>query len=53
MDERLIADAENAGLAVDDLEPEFGTPEKLIREVLGPMKERRGYKSVPEILVNL
>ena len=28
--ERLIADAEKAGLALDDLEPEFGAPETLI-----------------------
>ena len=34
MAERLIADAEKAGLALDDLEPEFGTPEVLIREAL-------------------
>ena len=32
MAERLIADAEKAGLSLDDLEPEFGTPETLIRE---------------------
>ena len=34
MAERLIADAEKAGLAVDDLEPELGQPEVLIREAL-------------------
>ena len=34
MAERLIVDAEKAGLALDDLEPEFGTPETLIREAL-------------------
>ena len=34
MAERLIADAERAGLALDDLEPEFGAPEVLIREAL-------------------
>ena len=34
MAERLIADAEKAGLALDDLEPEFGAPEVLIREAL-------------------
>lgn len=34
MAERLFADAEKAGLALDDLEPEFGTPETLIREAL-------------------
>ena len=32
--ERLIADATKAGLALDDLEPEFGAPEVLIREAL-------------------
>lgn len=32
--ERLIADAEKAGLALDDLEPELGAPEVLIREAL-------------------
>ena len=32
--ERLIADAEKAGLALDDLEPELGTPDTLIREAL-------------------
>ena len=32
--ERLIADAEKAGLLLDDLEPEFGTPETRIREAL-------------------
>jgi len=32
--ERLIADAEKAGLALDDLEPELGQPEVLIREAL-------------------
>jgi|GEM_PF-3325029 len=32
--ERLIANAEKAGLAVDDLEPALGTPEVLIREAL-------------------
>jgi len=32
--ERLLADAEKAGLKLDDLEPEFGTPEVLIREAL-------------------
>lgn len=32
--ERLIADAEEAGLALDDLEPELGQPEVLIREAL-------------------
>jgi hypothetical protein len=34
MAERLIADAEKAGLAHDDLEPEFGAPEIPIREAL-------------------
>lgn len=34
MAERLIADAEKAGLGLDDLEPEFGAPEVLIREAL-------------------
>lgn len=34
MAERLIADADKAGLALDDLEPEFGVPEVLIREAL-------------------
>ncbi|HUQ36660.1 MAG TPA: hypothetical protein VM144_09830 [Aestuariivirga sp.] len=34
MAERLIADAEKAGWALDDLEPEFGAPEVLIREAL-------------------
>ena len=34
MAERLIADAEKAGLALDELEPEFGAPEVLIREAL-------------------
>jgi hypothetical protein len=34
MAERLLADAEKAGLALDDLEPEFGAPEVLIREAL-------------------
>ena len=34
MAERLIADAEKAGLALGDLEPEFGTPETLIQEAL-------------------
>lgn len=32
--ERLLADAEEAGLALDDLEPDFGAPEVLIRETL-------------------
>ena len=34
MAERLIADAEKSGLALVDLEPEFGTPETLIQEAL-------------------
>ena len=34
MVERLIADAEKAGLALDDLEPKFGAPEVLIWEAL-------------------
>lgn len=34
MAERLLADAEKAGLTLDDLEPEFGAPEVLIREAL-------------------
>ena len=34
MAERLIADAEKAGLALDDLEFKFGAPETLIREAL-------------------
>ena len=34
MAERLIADASKAGIALDDLEPEFGAPEVLIREAL-------------------
>ena len=34
MAERLIADAEKAGLALDDLEPELGQPEVRIRESL-------------------
>ena len=34
MAQRLIVDAEKAGLALDDLEPKFGTPETLIREAL-------------------
>ena len=32
--ERLLADAEKAGLALDDLEPKLGQPEVLIREAL-------------------
>ena len=32
--ERLIADATKAGLTLNDLEPEFGAPEVLIREAL-------------------
>lgn len=32
--ERAIADAAKRGLSLDDLEPEFGTPEIIIREVL-------------------
>ncbi len=32
MAERLIADAEKLGLELDDLEPEFGEPEPLIRQ---------------------
>jgi hypothetical protein len=32
--ERAIADAAKAGIALDDLEPEFGPPEVLIREAL-------------------
>lgn len=32
--ERLLADAEKAGLTLDDLEPELGQPEVLIREAL-------------------
>ena len=32
--ERLIADAEKTSLALDDLEPELGQPEVLIREAL-------------------
>ena len=32
MAERLIADAAKDGIALDDLEPEFGAPEALIRE---------------------
>jgi hypothetical protein len=34
MAERMLADAEKAGLTPDDLEPEFGAPEVLIREAL-------------------
>ena len=34
MAERLIDDAAKAGIALDDLEPEFGAPEVLIREAL-------------------
>ena len=34
MAERLVADAEKAGLTLADLEPEFGAPEVLIREAL-------------------
>lgn len=34
MAERLIADAEKAGLKLDDFEPELGQPEFLIREAL-------------------
>ena len=34
MAETLIADAAKAGLSIDDLEPEFGAPEILIREAL-------------------
>ncbi len=34
MAERLIADAAKAGIALDDLEPELGQPEALIREAL-------------------
>lgn len=34
MAEHLIADAAKAGIALDDLEPEFGAPEVLIREAL-------------------
>jgi hypothetical protein len=34
MAERLLADAEKAGLALDDLESEFAAPEVLIREAL-------------------
>ena len=34
MAERLIADAAKAGIALDDLEPEFGAPEVVIREAL-------------------
>lgn len=30
----LIADAAKAGFSLDDLEPEFGEPETLIREAL-------------------
>jgi hypothetical protein len=32
--ERLINAAGRAGFALDDFEPEFGTPETFIREVL-------------------
>jgi hypothetical protein len=32
--ERAIADAAKAGLSLTDLEPEFGTPETIIREAL-------------------
>jgi len=42
MAERLIADAEKAGLALDDLEPEFGAPEVLIREALESDEGARG-----------
>ena len=44
--ERLIADAEKAGLALDDLEPELGQPEVLIREALdanGAPGDARGW----------
>ena len=34
MAETLIADAAKAGFGLDDLEPEFGQPEVLIRETL-------------------
>lgn len=34
MAETLIADAAKAGLSLEDLEPEFGAPEILIREAL-------------------
>ena len=34
MAERLIADAAKAGIALDEMEPEFGQPEVLIREAL-------------------
>ena len=32
--EQAIADAARAGLSLTDLEPEFGTPETIIREAL-------------------
>ena len=32
--ERAIADAARAGFSLDDLEPELGTPETIIREAL-------------------
>lgn len=34
MAEQLISEATRAGLSLDDLEPEFGAPEVLIREAL-------------------
>jgi hypothetical protein len=42
MAEQLIADAKKVGLALDDLEPEFGQPEVLIREALESEEETPG-----------
>ena len=34
MADRLVDDAARAGFLLDDLQPEFGTPEELIRKAL-------------------
>jgi hypothetical protein len=44
--ERAIADAARAGFSLDDLEPEFGHPETIIRECWKPVKERREKKGI-------
>lgn len=41
MAERLTSEAARAGFLLDDLQPEFGTPEELIREALDKKKGRR------------
>ena len=42
MAERLIADTDKVGLSLDDLEPELGAPETLVREALESDEGTRG-----------